>query len=88
MGIRLIMSLHRWQLLHRLHRPLEAQVCVMLIFLWVLGWASLPTLVVLDQGEALPLSLAACLAPQAYISLRRHLHRLGRLRCDWIGSLG
>lgn len=87
MGLGLIVFLHRWQLHHRQHRPLESRVCVMLIFLWVLGWASLPPLAVLDRVELMPLSLAASLAPQGWLALRRVLHRRGWLRCDWLGPL-
>jgi hypothetical protein len=28
------------------------------------------------------------MAPSLYVALRRRLHKSGRLRCDWLSSLG
>jgi len=87
MTLQQLNQLHRWHVAHRRDHPLENEVCHLVLTAWVLSWAALPALVLIDAPLLAPLSLAGWLAPDAYRSLRRRLAASGRLRCDWLGFL-
>lgn len=76
-----------WHDLHAGDRPLEGRVWNAVLTLWVIGWVGPPAAWLI--GADLLAACAACLllAPGAYVAVRRHLHRRGRLRCDWIVAL-
>lgn len=83
-------QLHQVRVWHRLHwrtRPVEQQVWDMVVTLWVMGWVGIPVAWVIGLSWAELACLALLFLPAAYAGLRRRLHRLGRLRCDWIGAL-
>jgi hypothetical protein len=74
----------RWHVLHRRDRPVEFHAWDAVLTLWLLGWLGIPAELILWQLYGLVASAALLFAPGAYVSLRRHLHRRGRLRCDWL----
>jgi len=76
-----------WHLLHWRTRPLESGVWDAVVTLWVMGWVGVPVAWVIGRSWAELLCLALLFLPAAYAALRRRLHRIGRLRCDWIGAL-
>lgn len=77
----------RWLLLHGRQRGAELQVWDLVLCYWVLGWAALPGLLVLQAWPVLPLLLLAVLSPTLYVAWRKRMHRIGRLRCDWLCAL-
>lgn len=87
MTIRQVSQVRRWLLLHGRGHPVELQALDLVLILWMLGWAGLPSLMVIGFWPILPLCLAAALLPSAYAWLRRRLHRRGWLRCDWLTAL-
>jgi hypothetical protein len=82
-----VAQVKRWLRLHGERHPLELQAWDLVLTAWVLGCMGTPVFMVLDQFRLLPLCLAGFLLPTIYAALRSHLHRLGRLRCDWLTAL-
>lgn len=80
-------ALKVWHTRHCREAPLEKNTWDLVLMFCLTGWAGLPASLVLGQ----PLAGIACLAliflPRAYVGWRMHLHRRGRLRCDWITAL-
>jgi hypothetical protein len=76
-----------WLRLHGGRHPVELQAWDLVLTCWVLGWVSVPGLMLLEAWPGLPLSLLAFLLPTLYAGTRRRLHRQGRLRCDWLTAL-
>ncbi len=92
MTLKQVSQVRRWLQLHGQQRhAVELQALDLVMIFWVLGWVSLPSLMVTGLWAALPLSLPLCLAafllPSLYAGLRQRLHRNGRLRCDWLTAL-
>lgn len=80
-------QLHRWHVAHERDHPFESEVCHLVLTAWVLGWAALPALMLLDALALAPLCLAGWLMPDLYRALRRRLNASGRLRCDWLPAV-
>jgi hypothetical protein len=76
-----------WHQRHWRDRPVEHRVWDGVVTLWVMAWVGLPAAWVLGRSWAELACLALLFLPGAYAAVRRHLHRLGRLRCDWIVAL-
>jgi len=76
--------LKRWHVLHRRHRPVEFHTWDTVLTLWMIGWLGIPAELILWQLYGLFACAALLFAPGAYVTLRRRLHRSGRLRCDWL----
>jgi hypothetical protein len=87
MSLQELSQIKRWLRLHGNRHPLELHVWDLVLMCWVLGWVGVPTLLLLNLLDCLPLCLAASLLPTAYARARRRLHRQGRLRCDWLTAL-
>jgi hypothetical protein len=84
MTVQQLSYVKRWHVLHRRQRPVEFHAWDSVLVLWLLGWIGLPAGLILWQPDGV-LACAMLLAvPNAYIALRRRLHRSGRLRCDWL----
>ena len=88
------MTLHQlhtvklWHVAHKLDRPIEYHTWDSVLTAWVMGWMGEPAALLLWwPGMAVTCALL-CFAPTFYVGLRRRLHRAGRLRCDWLDSLG
>lgn len=77
-----------WHVAHRADHPVEGQVCDLVLSLWVTGWVGLVAAVILSALTLLPVLCAAAWAPDLYHATRRHLHRKGWLRCDWLPIFG
>ena len=58
-----------------------------MLTLWLMGWIGAPTAFLIDSGWAEASCLSVFFLPSAYVALRRRLHRLHKLRCDWISAL-
>lgn len=80
-------QVRRWMVLHGRRHPVEVQAWDLVLILWVLGWAGIPSLLLMHLWAALPLCLLAYLLPTAYTCTRQRLHQRGRLRCDWLTAL-
>jgi len=46
-----------------------------------------PVASVVHVGWAIGVCVALVFLPGGYVALRRALHRAGRVRCDWLGTL-
>lgn len=76
-----------WQLAHKPENPLEYHAWDGVLTAWMFGWMGEPAALILWwPGMALGCALLF-LTPTLYVALRRALHRRGRLRCDWLGTL-
>ncbi|MFY7866050.1 hypothetical protein [Roseateles sp.] len=80
-------SIKRWLFLHGRGHPMELHAWDLVLTAWVLGWVALPGLLLIDAWPWLPLCPAGFLLPDVYARWREHLHREGRLRCDWLTAL-
>ena len=86
MTVQQLSSVKRWHQSHRRDRSVEYQVWDMVLTCWVLGLVGLPAAVVLAPMGGVAACAALFCAPEAYVALRRGLHRRGWLRCDWLAS--
>jgi len=80
-------DLRHWHLRHRGDHPLEGHIWNGILTLWLVGWVGSPTFWLLHWHVAALAGVALVFMPGTYVALRRRLHRLGRLRCDWIAAL-
>ena len=80
-------SLKTWHLRQGRRHPVEKNTWDAVLTVWCAAMVGALVSLVLDQ----PLGELACLGllflPGLYVKLRAHLHRTGRLRCDWIVAL-
>lgn len=77
-----------WMSGHKALHPVEYETwdALMTVFmLGAIGW--LPALLLGMLGWALAPCGLALAAPTLYARWRVRAHRLGRLRCDWLGAL-
>ncbi len=81
-----IQRIRRWHVAHRADHPLEYHLWDAVLTLWVIGSLGWVPALVLDAWWAVPLLLAAFMAPQLYIHFRRRANRADRLRCDWLNE--
>lgn len=88
MTLQQLSTVKHWHITHKRDHSVEYQVWDAMLTCWVLGWVGVPAALVLAPR----IGVAACVllhfAPEAYVRLRRTLHRRGLLRCDWLGSVG
>ena len=80
-------DLRHWHLRHWHDQPVEKQIWDGVLTLWVIAWVGGPAALILQEPAAAVACLALLFLPQAYVALRRRLHRSRRLRCDWLGAL-
>lgn len=86
MTVQQLSVLKQWQVAHREQQPLEFHAWDAVLTLWLLGWAGIPAAALLGQPLLVVLCFALIPAPRLYVRWRRHLHTLGRMRCDWLGD--
>ena len=86
MRLREFQALKVWYGQHG-HNPVERNVWDGVLTIWVLGWIGGPTAFILNTGWAEAACLCLLFLPEAYVALRRRLHRRRWLRCDWINAL-
>lgn len=80
-------ELHRikqWQVAHRKTQPLENEAWDLVLMAWVMGWVGWVPAYAFGALWATPLCLLGMAAPGLYCAWRARMHRLGRLRCDWL----
>ena len=87
MNLTQFQDLRHWHLRHWHDQPLEKQLWDSVLTLWVIGWVGGPAALLLREPGFMLLCLALLFLPQAYVALRRSLHRRKRLRCDWLAML-
>ena len=76
-----------WYGRHGRRRPIEKNVWDAVLTLWLMGWMGLPIAWVLHRPFTAASSVALTFLPNAYVALRKWLHRAHRLRCDWLTAL-
>jgi hypothetical protein len=86
MRMREFQALKVWYGQHGRH-PVERNVWDAVLTIWLLGWVGAPAAFLLHAGWAEGACLSVLFLPNLYVSLRRRLHRMRRLRCDWINAL-
>ncbi len=79
-----IQRIKRWHVAHRAEHPLEYHLWDAVLSVWVMGYVGWLPAMVLDAWWAIPLLLAAFMAPHLYIHFRSRAARAKRLRCDWL----
>ena len=79
-----IQRIKRWHVAHRADHPLEYHLWDAVLSIWVIGHVGWLPALVLDAWWAIPLLLAAFMAPHLYILFRSRADRTKRLRCDWL----
>lgn len=84
MNLHQMHDLRTWHLRHGIEHPVERQIWEAVLTLWLLGWSSLPALVLADAAWLLVGCLGLIALPRAYVATRARLHRRGHLRCDWL----
>ena len=76
-----------WHQRHVREQPLEKHAWDIVVTLWMMGWVGGPTAFLIHVRWAVLVCMALLFLPNAYVDLRRRLHRLRLLRCDWIIAL-
>lgn len=87
MTLQQIAYVKRWHVRHEQDHPAEYFAFDAVLTAWLMGWVFAPVALVLQIPEALMVCGLFIAGPTMYVALRRRLHRLGRLRCDWLCSL-
>jgi hypothetical protein len=88
------MTLHQlhavklWHVAHKLESPIEFHVWDSVLTAWVMGWMGEPAALLLQWHGLAVICALLFFAPSLYVGWRRRLHRAGRVRCDWLDSLG
>ena len=80
-------SLKVWHQLHLRRSPLEKHVWEIVLTLWLMGIVGGPAAFLVHRGWAIATCFVLLFLPSAYVGLRRRLHRMQLLRCDWIGAI-
>ena len=77
-------SIKRWHLGHRHRHPVEGQLWDLVLTLWVMSLLGVPVGLLIGSPLLSAVCLVLAVLPSLYTLLRRHLHRRGVLRCDWL----
>lgn len=80
-------ALKLWHSRHARERPLERNAWDAVLTLWMMGWVGGAASLVLGAPWAELACLALLFLPGSYVTWRTRMHRIGRLRCDWITAL-
>ena len=86
MTLQQMSAVKRWHIAHHRQGSVEYQVWDLMLICWMLGWMGLPPAVLLAPALGVLGCVTLFYAPASYVRLRRHLHRRGALRCDWLDS--
>jgi hypothetical protein len=88
MTLQQLQAIKLWHVAHKPERPIEYHAWDSVLTAWVLGWMGEPAALLLWWPSLALSCLLLFMAPSLYVALRRRLHQSGRLRCDWLSSLG
>jgi hypothetical protein len=88
MTLQQLQAIKLWHVAHKPERPIEYHAWDSVLTAWVLGWMGEPAALILWWPSLALSCLLLFMAPSLYVALRRRLHQSGRLRCDWLSSLG
>jgi len=88
MTLQQLQAIKLWHVAHKPERPIEYHAWDSVLTAWVLGWMGEPAALILRWPSLALSCLLLFMAPSLYVALRRWLHQSGRLRCDWLSSLG
>ena len=80
-------ALKVWHTGHSQECPLEKNIWDVVLMFWLTGWVGWPAALLLGQPLLGVVCVGLTLLPGAYVAWRRHLHRRGKLRCDWVTVL-
>ena len=80
-------SLKLWHQRHRREQPLEKHVWDMVLTFWLAGCVGMPSAFLVHAGWAEVACVLLLFLPGSYVAVRRLLHRLGLVRCDWAAAL-
>ena len=80
-------NLKAWHQRHWREQPLEKHVWDIVLTLWLAGWVGIPSAFLVHAGWAEAVCFSLLFLPSAYVALRRYLHRIGLVRCDWVAAL-
>lgn len=80
-------AMKAWHVAHRQRQPLEFQLCDAVLTLWLVGWVGAPGMLLLDEPWGVMACVMLWFEPAAYLRWRERLHRLGRVRCDWLDAV-
>ena len=87
MNLRGLQQIKQWQVGHRATHPVEYHLWDLMLMTWLAGWIGLLPSFALDALWALPVCALAAWSPDLYVLWRARLHRLRRVRCDWLVAL-
>lgn len=82
-----LVELHRikqWHVAHHKTHPVEYQAWDVALMFWVMGWVGWIPAYAFGAVWVTPLCLLGMCAPGLYSAWRGRMHRLRRLRCDWL----
>jgi hypothetical protein len=79
--------LKNWHAVPREGGRAEKTVWDAVVMLWLMGWIGWIPAFAFEAPWAYPLCLLGILAPQLYVDFRSRIHRMQRLRCDWLDML-
>jgi len=88
MTLQQLHAIKLWHVAHKPESPIEYHTWDSVLTAWVLGWMGEPAALILWWPGLAATCLLLFMAPSLYVALRRRLHQSGRLRCDWLSSLG
>ena len=79
--------LKNWHAAQREGCPVEKAVWDAVVMLWLMGWIGWIPAFAFEAPWVFPLCLLGIFAPQLYVDFRSRIHRMHRLRCDWLDLL-
>jgi hypothetical protein len=88
MTLQQLHAIKLWHVAHKPESPIEYHAWDSVLTAWVMGFMGEPAALILRWPSLAVTCAMLFLAPSLYVALRRRLHEHGRVRCDWLGSLG
>lgn len=76
--------LKNWHSTQRNGCPVEKAVWDAVLMVWLMGWIGWIPAFAFEMPWVYPLCLLAMFAPRLYVDWRLRIHRMRRLRCDWL----
>lgn len=76
-----------WHVDHKPECPIEYHAWDGVLTAWLFGFMGEPAALILWWPGMAIACAVLFVAPSLYVALRKHLHRRGRVRCDWLDAL-